>query len=96
MSEALTLAKQAERAKDRETWVEEMNKKQPDFEAAFNMIANPDDWKAPIKTRIKKKDYERCREACIHFTATNLEIYGEGCDDYEVRSIGYRAGPAGP
>ena len=68
-----------------------------DHDKYFDMIKDKKDWRAPIVAKIKKSDFGKCNDACMFFTATELEIVSESDKDhYKVRAVGYRNGPAGP
>ena len=67
------------------------------IDEAFRMIANKDDWRAPIKAVIRPEDFEICKKAVAHFTATELtKKYNVRPGAYVVEAAGYRNGPAGP
>lgn len=78
-------------------WMAEQNAKQPRRTELFNLASNPADWKAPIEffvphgMNIAPAEFI---DAIEHFTATPVTIEGTNAG-YWVRSIGYRAGPAG-
>lgn len=81
---------------DRAIMLEAHTYSQEELEAAFNLVANPDDWKAPIYKILPNMgtDVRLIRAAICHFTATIPQIKF-GYDTVVVSSIGYRAGPAG-
>lgn len=85
---------------DLEAAASEMDEVQAAHQEAFRLIENPVDWRAPIDALIEEKDYERCAEACVFFTATELEIKSRisigGRTMVNVTAVGYRNGPAGP
>ena len=65
--------------------------------AAFELVQNPIDWRAPIDFRgdMHPEDVEAAKVAIEFFTATKatvVEING----DVIIQADGYRAGPAGP
>ena len=70
------------------------------LQKAFNSIANPSDWRAPIcaKLPVTPTDFELVRQAIMHFTATTpmFKAVGDGRHQIQVNAIGYRQGPAGP
>lgn len=72
----------------------------PELERAFNRIADSADWRAPIKARVDDvADLPVILAAIAYFTATEGEVEidaDENGDFRTVRSVGYRAGPAGP
>ena len=64
---------------------------------AFDLVANKDDWRAPIKAKIRPEDFERCKRAVEYYTATELtKRYDPDTGLYDVEAVGYRNGPAGP
>lgn len=67
-----------------------------ELNVAFEKIQDPSDWRAPIKCRVHKDEYEVASDACIHFTATELIIVSDDDDFYHCQAVGYRNGPAGP
>ena len=66
-----------------------------DLEQAFSVIQDKEDWRAPIETWIRAKDFDLAAEACVYFTATNLSILDFRDGMVLVSAAGYRAGPAG-
>lgn len=72
--------------------------KQALLEAAFHIVANPKDWKAPIDTVIAAHPtlLEMIADAIVHFTATVPTFVETEHGRVRVRAAGYRAGPAGP
>ena len=64
---------------------------------AFNAVANPNDWKAPIKTaHVKGVDLQATCAAIVYYTATWPKIdYCPATGGFWVSADGYRAGPAG-
>ena len=71
-----------------------------DLQAAFNKVADPADWRAPIRCRIPMADLRVTRQAVDFFTATTLHIdehftkYGASAEVL-VYARGCRAGDAG-
>lgn len=77
------------------------------LQAAFNAVANPQDWRAPINALVRIDEFDPIGldvyiKAIVHFTATTPEVYvKEGFDKqkgyaiYRLVSEGYRLGPAG-
>lgn len=68
------------------------------IEKAFDEVANPRDWKAPIKAWVDPKDLELYREAIAFYTATTTSVVdGPRPKDGKVliQATGYRMGPAG-
>ena len=68
---------------------------QDQLKSAFEIIENPEDWRAEINALIDPKLEDVVTQAIIHFTATVPGIKKEG-DKLRVTSVGYRMGPAGP
>lgn len=67
---------------------------------AFDAVANPQDWRAPILAWIWLGDLGLTRKAVAFYTATELRTTGQerrvnGRTEVEVAAAGYRAGPAG-
>jgi len=78
--------------------IREQAKRQDELQAAFSMVAEPDDWRKPIDAVIKDEDLGVVREAVEYFTATTVSA--SPCmgtvGHTHVRATGYRNGPAGP
>lgn len=72
--------------------------KQAVLEAAFAVVANPRDWKAPIDVVISDQPtlLEMVTDAIVHFTATVPSFSPIETGRVRVQAAGYRAGPAGP
>lgn len=69
---------------------------QPIREAYFRLVANKDDWKAPISAFVPATiSLEAVRDAVIHFTGTVPE-FTMTQQGWMVRATGYRCGPCGP
>ena len=67
-----------------------------DLKAAFDKVADPDDWKAPIYKRIPRNKVDITVIAIEFYASTETQITAiAGRDDVTIESIGYRAGPAG-
>lgn len=75
------------------------------LQEAFEWVANPNDWKAPIDAFVPEHKVHVVRAAIEFFTATEVEIHefmdipsrhNVWKDWKRVRSKGYRYGPAGP
>ena len=71
------------------------------LEAAFNMVADPNDWRAPIDAYVPKDtDLVLLEEAIVFYTATTptftVALGKDQVMRIRVRADGYRAGPAGP
>lgn len=77
------------------------------FQVAFDHIANPQDWKAPIHATVTIHEHDAISlgiyvDAVMYFTATEPSIYiVDGFNEktrtatYRIVSEGYRLGPAG-
>lgn len=83
-----------------------LNERLPILRATFDLLANPDDWKAPVRRAVALEDMQRVgaeldtlAEACVHYTAT-LPTCREIRDEhgalagYWVEAAGYRASQA--
>lgn len=74
------------------------------LEDAFDMVANPDDWRAPIDAHVTTtdiRDGSTIKAAVAFFTGTEATIRLESDVDQEtfelhVTALGYRMGPCGP
>lgn len=73
-----------------------------DLSEAFDKVANPEDWKAPIDATVSITDIREgatIKAAVEFYTATKATIklttYGRDIKIH-VTSDGYRMGPAGP
>jgi hypothetical protein len=64
---------------------------------AFNAVADPDDWKAPIKTaHVTARDLTETCAAIVYYTSTWPKIdYCPATGGFWVSADGYRTGPAG-
>ena len=80
---------------------------QDELRHAFDHVANPLDWRAPLNRIVRLKDIgdgspefeaARIRHAVAFFTATDATILKcEGATGWvRVTATGYRDGPAGP
>lgn len=63
---------------------------------AFDLVCDPDDWKAEIHTLVPVEDRDVTVAAIEFYTGTGVEIGPENQGHVEVYSTGYRRGPAGP
>ena len=69
---------------------------QAQLEAAFDLLADPDDWKAPIAAWVSGESVRIAVAAIQHFTATDPTVELDTFNmRYLISSVGYRAGPAG-
>ncbi len=73
--------------------------------SAFDIVSDPTDWRAPIEFRgiLHEEDIAAIRKAVPFYTATEARVTyhddASPCSSYRdvtVKSVGYRAGPAGP
>jgi hypothetical protein len=63
---------------------------------AFDLVADPDDWKAPVDGFIDEVDLVAVAAAVTYFTATVARATpGPIPGRYHITADGYRAGPAG-
>lgn len=67
-----------------------------ELSAAFDLIKNQNDWRAPIAAAINADQLKVCANACVYFTATYLEVVEDDGGLLFVEADGYRKGPAGP
>lgn len=87
-----------ERAQKLETWRQAQNALQPDREALFALVADPEDWRAEIEAFIPwamNIPPEDVMDAIQHFTGAGVTITHVN-HGYTVKSDGYRKGPCGP
>jgi hypothetical protein len=66
---------------------------------AFDQICDPNDWKAPIDAMVPIEllgVYLKAVQFMTGESCTGKEVTREGVRYYRLRSIGYRAGRAGP
>jgi hypothetical protein len=68
---------------------------QNQLEAAFDKVSNKFDWKNPIDYCCLANDLPVIVAAIQHFTGTETEFKSLNDGYYSIKSIGYRAGPAG-
>jgi hypothetical protein len=83
---------------DHVKFVREQNALQPQREALFALVRDPDDWKAPIEAFIKYAwniPVEDMDDAIVHFTGVENTIVHDTFG-YTIKSVGYRNGPCGP
>jgi len=66
-----------------------------ELEKAFNHVADPNDWKAPIQGYVREDEREITFQAVRYFTATNPSFKSVGKNWLLVEAQGYRNGPAG-
>lgn len=64
--------------------------------ATFRLVADPEDWKAPINEYVPQGvDQAELAEAIMYMTATEAYFETESDGRVKVRAMGYRMGPAG-
>ncbi len=69
---------------------------QEQLKEAFDLLADPADWRAPIAVFLPGEHVNLAVEAIKHFTATVPTVMLDLTRmKYLIRSEGYRAGPAG-
>lgn len=88
---AVEAAKRAQPAE--ETW---HGWKLTELEKAFDLVKNAEDWKAPIEAQIPGRMIKVVLSAIEFYTATSATVDHLKDGICLVRSVGYRAGPAGP
>lgn len=66
------------------------------LDVAFDAVACPTDWRAEIDSVVTVEKVSVTIAAIQHHTATNPVVYSMPYGICRVRSVGYRAGPAGP
>jgi len=73
---------------------------EPELNAAFKRVENPQDWRAPIDVTIRCKNpgeaFDLITTAVMFYTATEAVVTYLGKGMYHVKATGYRNGPAGP
>lgn len=73
-----------------------------ELRCAFDIVANPDDWRAPIGTTIDERFLPVVCAAVNFFTSTDVVCIARDPSHsriqnaIEIRAGGYRMGPAGP
>lgn len=67
---------------------------QEQLQRAFDAVANPQDWKAPIEAVIESSAWQLTKAAIVHFTATQPTLKANDDGRFVVTAPGYRAGPA--
>jgi len=76
--------------------IREQAKRQDVLQAAFNTVADPTDWRAPIDAWVEADKYELVAEAVQYFTATEPRLIALQNGWKRMVATGYRNGPAGP
>ena len=66
------------------------------LKTAFELIQNPEDWRAPIDAEVPTCYKEIYIEAIKAMTATDPRVIEVRPGRTRLTSIGYRMGPAGP
>ena len=72
---------------------------EPELKEAFDKVIDPDDWRGPIHTVVHNDDLDVTEAAILFYTATEPEVRWLWTPDdrkWEIKSVGYRNGPAGP
>ena len=75
---------------------------EPEMDAAFKRVCDPDDWRAPINCVIRLgpendlRELELIAEAVMFYAANKVRFVRLKHRTYRVTADGYRAGPAGP
>ena len=66
--------------------------------AAWELIQPEEDWRGPIDKWIHSSILPDAQEACMRYTATELQVVDQsvGGTLVRVQAVGYRMGPAGP
>lgn len=67
-----------------------------EMEAAWELVAPAEHWKAPIEAVIPASKAAVVAEAIAFYTATAAEFAEAGEGELRVTAAGYWAGPAGP
>lgn len=66
------------------------------LDAAFAKVADAADWRNPIYEVVDRDEVEVTVRAIEHFTAAPVEVIDlQWADEFMVKSVGYRLGPAG-
>ena len=66
------------------------------LEAAFDKVADPADWRNPIYEVVDRDAVEVTVRAIQHFTAAPVQVTDlQWNDEFMIKSLGYRLGPAG-
>ena len=66
------------------------------LDAAFAKVADPADWRNPIYEVVDRDEVEVTVRAIELFTATAVDVIDlQWGDEFMVKSVGYRLGPAG-
>lgn len=92
----------AESLRDRWDEVEFLDYTHGELRCAFDIVANPDDWRAPISTTIDERFLSVVCAAVNFFTSTDVVCIARDPNHsriqnaIELRADGYRMGPAGP
>jgi hypothetical protein len=67
-----------------------------EMEAAWELVAPAEHWKAPIAAEIPAEKAAVVAEAIAFYTATEAHFEPAGAGKLRVTAAGYWAGPAGP
>ena len=66
-----------------------------ELSAAFDLVANPADWRDEIKCWVPSAMYDVVECAVRFYTGTKVRILDVGAGMVQVHSVGYRMGPCG-
>lgn len=83
---------------ERQQLAKQLQAEKAELEPIFYQICDPKDCKAPIDALVRLEDKEKAARAIAFFTATDAtfeEPTPPRAGWVRVKSIGYRAGPAG-
>jgi len=97
----------AESLRDRWDVVEHDGYTHGELRLAFDMVSDPDDWKAPVDSIVTERAVALVSSAVVFFTGTVPQTRRMGAHEKRARrspcenpvlvtSPGYRDGPAGP
>jgi hypothetical protein len=67
-----------------------------DHETAFHLVADKNDWRAPIDKVVPAEKLVAVIKAICFYTGTETTVTVEKDNRFRVKSVGYRMGPAGP
>ncbi len=67
-----------------------------ELKAEFNRLCDPTDWRNPIDTVIRPGEEMKAEMAILFYTGTKAEFNWIDSKRIQVKSPGYRNGPAGP
>lgn len=70
--------------------------KEENYEAVFNLVKDPNDWRKKILVRISEKAESIVDSAIGFYTATYGQVSNRKDGWITLSAVGYRMGPAGP